>query len=293
MAALMTSESADIDRIAKLVDATRAMGIEVLPPDINESWENFTIVKPEKGDVSDKIRFGLSAIKNVGDNLIGAVIHERKTDGLYKSVDEFIERVNHKDLNKKSLESLIKAGVLDSLEERNTLLGNVENILKIAKESQKNKTNGQTSLFAGQEDKGLNLHLKKLPPAKMEEMLRWEKELLGLYVSSHPLEKHRQALEKRTLPIDNIDTGFGYNGSAQKIGGIINSIKKVMTKKGEQMLFVELEDLTGKIEVIVFPRMLQKDQSIWQEDKILLISGKIDTRSDTAKMICEKAQELK
>jgi len=293
MAALMTSESANIDRIAKLVDATRDMGIEVLPPDINESWENFTIVKPEKENASpNKIRFGLTAIKNVGDHLIDAMIHERKTDGPYKNIEDFIERVNHKDLNKKSLESLIKAGVLDAFESRSTLLGNVENILKIAKENQKNKANGQTSLFAGQDVKDLNLKLKKYPDVDGQETLRWEKELLGLYVSSHPLEKYRKTLEKRTFPIDNIDTSFGFNGSTQKIGGIISSVKRVVTKKGDQMVFVELEDLTGKIEVIVFPKLLRRDPSIWVENKIILVEGKIDTRSDVAKMICEKVSEL-
>jgi DNA polymerase-3 subunit alpha len=236
------------------------------------------------------IKFGL---ENVGDHLIDAMIHERKTDGHYKNIEDFIERVNHKDLNKKSLESLIKAGVLDGFESRSTLLGNVENILKIAKENQKNKANGQTSLFAGQDVKDLNLKLRKYPDVDVQETLRWEKELLGLYVSSHPLEKYRKTLEKRTFPIDNIDNSFGFNGSTQKIGGIISSIKKVTTKRGDQMLFVELEDLTGKMEVIVFPKILRRDHNIWIEDKIILVEGKIDTRSDVAKMICEKVSELR
>jgi len=288
MAALMTAESSNLERIAKLIESIRKMGLKVLPPDINESWENFTIVKPEEG-APRKIRFGLSAIKNVGHNLISAVIEERKNDGLYKDISDFIERINHKDLNKKSLESLIKAGVLDSLEERNTLLGNLESILKIAKETQKNKANGQTSLFSGQESKSLNLHLKKFPKAETEEMLMWEKELLGLYVSSHPLEKYIKKLEKKVIQIDNIEEG----ADKIQIGGVVINVKKVITKKGEPMLFVKVEDLSGQIEVIVFPKTLRLNSLIWQENKILLISGRVDSRGDAPKLICEKAKEVK
>ena len=287
MAALMTSEGSNIERIAKLVEATRRMGIQVLPPDINESWENFTIVKPKSGPPK-KIRFGLSAIKNVGHNLISAIISERKKDGIFKSIEDFIERVNHKDLNKKSLESLIKAGVLDSLGERATLLGNLENLLKFAHETQHNKANGQTSLFAGQETKSLKLHLKKFANASMERILQWEKDLLGLYVSAHPLEKYRHILEKKTTRIDNIDQG----AANVKIGGIIDKIKKIVTRKGDPMLFVELEDLSAKIEIIVFPKTLKKNPALWQEGKIIIASGRIDARSDRPKLICEKAEEI-
>jgi len=288
MAALMTAEGSNIERIARLVESARKAGISVLPPDINESWENFTIVKSRKGE-PDTIRFGLSAIKNVGNNLIKAIIQERKTDGSFSSFSDFIERVNHKDLNKKSLESLIKAGVLDLLEERNTLLGNLENILKTARETQKNKANGQTSLFAGQEDKGLVLHLKKFPKAKPEEMLSWEKDLLGLYISSHPFEKYASRLEKKIISIDNIQEG----ATQAQIGGVVSKIKKILTKKGEPMLFVEVEDLTDKIEVIVFPKTLKKSPSAWQENKILIVAGRVDSRGDRLKMICEKVKDLK
>ena len=288
MAALMTAESSNLERIAKLIESTRKMGLKVLPPDINESWENFTIVKPEQG-TPKKIRFGLSAIKNVGHNLISAIIEERKNDGLFKDTSDFIERINHKDLNKKSLESLIKAGVLDSLEERNTLLGNLESVLRIAKEMQKNKANGQTSLFAGQESKSLNLCLKKFPEAKTEEMLIWEKELLGLYVSSHPLEKYAKKLEKKVIRIDNIEEGT----DKIQVGGVVINVKKIVTKKGEPMLFVKVEDLGGQIEVVVFPKTLKLNPLLWQENKVLLISGRVDIRGDMPKLICEKAREVR
>jgi DNA polymerase-3 subunit alpha len=161
--------------------------------------------------------------------------------------------------------------------------------LKIAKETQKNKANGQTSLFAGQESKSLNLHLKKFPKAELEEMLTWEKELLGLYVSSHPLEKYAKKLEKKVIQIDNIEEG----ADKVRVGGVIVKIKKVVTKKGEPMLFVKVEDLSGRIEVIVFPKTLKLNPSLWQENKVLLVSGKVDARTDTHKLICEKAREVR
>jgi len=293
MAALMTAESSNIDRIAKLVDATRDMNLEVLPPDINESWENFTIVKPKEGVLPSKIRFGLSAIKNVGKNLIIAMIHERKKDGPYESINNFIERVNHKDLNKKSLESLTKAGVLDGLEERNTILGNLESLLRAAKESQKNEANGQSSLFAGQDIQTFNIKLKKFPKADEEEMLRWEKDLLGLYVSSHPLDPYREKLEKRTTPIDNIDESWAYNNELVKLGGIISFVKKIVTKKGDPMLFVQLEDLTGKIELVVFPKVFAGDPDIWEDGNIIIVSGRVDVRGDSPKLICQRPKILR
>ena len=293
MAALMTAESSNLDRIAKLIDATRDMSLEVLPPDINESWKNFTIVKPRKGTNPSKIRFGLSAIKNVGKNLIAAMIEERKVDGPYKDINDFIERVSHKDLNKKSLESLTKAGVLDDLEERNTILGNLENLLRAAKESQKNQANGQTSLFAGQDIQTFTIKLKKFPKADEQEMLSWEKELLGLYVSSHPLDSYRDALEKKTTPIDNIDESLAYNNELIKLGGIINFVKKIVTKKGDPMLFAQLEDLTGKIELVIFPRIYAGDPDIWQEGNIVIVPGRVDGRGDELKIICQRAKILK
>ncbi|HLD70588.1 MAG TPA: DNA polymerase III subunit alpha, partial [Negativicutes bacterium] len=184
MASVLTSEKADVERIALLIEECKKMDIEVLPPNINESLKNFTVVPGQQ-----KIRFGLLAIKNVGENIIDTVALEVKTNGKFTSVSDFIHRVASKDLNKKSMEALIKAGAFDEFAERNQMLQNLEKLLEIARENQKNKSTGQIGLFAGAPAimKTTEIKMDAAVPAKMLEKLTWEKELLGLYVSSHPL----------------------------------------------------------------------------------------------------------
>jgi len=248
MAALLTSERNDIDRISVLIGECRKTGLEVLPPDINESFTYFSVV-PKK----NQIRFGLSAIKNVGSGIVEAIVEERKTKGNFTSIDDFISRINTKDLNKKSLESLIKAGTFDKLAERNQLLFNIEKLLESSREIQKIKTNGQQGLFDGMEFNN-KIRLASAEPATEKEKLAWEKELLGLFISSHPLKNFQKILEKKAVAISKIRD---YNPKKIiKIGGIISSIKKIITRNGKPMLFLNLEDLSDRIEVIVFPRII-------------------------------------
>ena len=283
MASLLTSEKNDVERIGFLISECKKMGIEVLPPDINESLENFT-VSGEK-----KIRFGLSAIKNVGWNVVQDIVQERKSRGPYQSIGDFLTRISPKVLNKKSMESLIKAGVFDKLGERNQLLFNLEKLLEYAKEHQKNKSNGQKGLFEGIKFNN-NLSLPPADPVSKTEKLNWEKELLGLFVSAHPLEDFKKIFEKKVIPIAKI-TPAAINKRV-KVGGIISGIKKVITKSGLPMIFVKLEDLTNKIEVIAFPKIVERKPTIFQENKIVLISGKVDNRDGTPKIICEEAEEI-
>jgi len=284
MAALLTSEKADTERIGFLITETRKMGIEVLPPDINESFRNFSVIPKTK-----KMRFGLFAIKNVGENVVNSIISERKAKGPYKSIDDFISRMEPKALNKKSLESLIKAGVFDKFAERNQLLSNLEKLLERCRENQKITISGQKTLFDETKLKS-NLNLPSAEPATKSERLNWEKELLGLYVTSHPLEDFQKILEKKAMKISEL-TPFLDNRRI-RIGGIISKIKKILTKNGKPMLFMNLEDLTDKIEVIVFPRMIERSPSLFQENKIVLISGRIDVRGGVQKLICEKVEEI-
>ena len=202
MASVLTSEKADVERIALLIEECKKMDIEVLPPNINESLKNFTVVPGQQ-----KIRFGLLAIKNVGENIIDTVALEVKTNGKFTSVSDFIHRVASKDLNKKSMEALIKAGAFDEFAERNQMLQNLEKLLEIARENQKNKSTGQIGLFAGAPAimKTTEIKMDAAVPAKMLEKLTWEKELLGLYVSSHPLNSFRKLFETRTTAIAKID----------------------------------------------------------------------------------------
>jgi len=284
MASLLTSEKADVERIGFLISECKKMGIEVLPPDINESLENFTVV-PKQG----KIRFGLTAVKNVGYNVVSAIVKERKEKGPYLSVADFVSRVNSKDLNKKSLESLIKAGVFDKLAERNQLLFNLERLLESARENQRTKANGQRGLFDGI-SQNTSFRFNPVKESSRAEKLAWEKELLGLFVTSHPLEDFKKVLENKTQSILKIKTVLVNH--PVRIGGLISSIKRIITKTGRPMLFMKLEDLDDKIEVVVFPGIIEKNPAAFQENKIVLVSGRVDNRDGVPKLICEEIEEI-
>jgi len=284
MAALLTSEKADVERIGFLIEEIKRMGIEVLPPDMNESWRNFTVI-PGK----NQIRFGLLAIKNVGENIVEAIVKEREERGSFQSIEDFISRINFQVLNKKSLESLIKAGVFDKLAERNQLLMSLETLLEFNRENHSKKIAGQKGLFDGIK---LNnkIQLPKAKPATESEKIFWEKELLGLFVSSNPLEDFRKILEKKALPISKISSILP--NQICKIGGIISKIKKIVTRNGSPMLFMKVEDLTDKIEVVVFPSVISKNPSAFQENKIVLVSGRVDVKDGIPKLIAENIEEI-
>ncbi|OGZ27841.1 MAG: DNA polymerase III subunit alpha [Candidatus Nealsonbacteria bacterium RIFOXYB1_FULL_40_15] len=282
MASVLTSEKGDIERVAFLIDECRQMGIEVLAPSINESLRNFTVVEEGK-----KIRFGLIAIKNVGENIVDVIVEERK-NGKFSSIADFLQRVQSKDLNKKSMEALIKSGAFDEFEERNKLLQNLERLLEWSKESQKNKAMGQKGLF---ESSGfaVSVSLEEAPALSNLERLRWEKELLGLYVSSHPLEDFKEAM-KGTTALKELKNCF--MKQRVKVGGVISSVKKIITKTGKPMLFVKLEDVSEKAEVVVFPSTLEKYPQAFEENKIVFISGTVDHRDNSPKVIADSAEEI-
>jgi len=286
MASVLTSEKADIERIALLIEECKKMNIEVLPPNINESLKNFTVV-PEQ----NKIRFGLLAIKNVGTNIIDAVVKERKDNGPFKSIGDFINRIQSKDLNKKSMEALIKTGAFDVFAERNQLLQNLEKLLEIARENQKNKLNGQIGLFANTSISNHNeVKMEPAISAKLLEKLTWEKELLGLYVSSHPLNGFKKIFEAKTTAISKIDRSMV--NKKVVLGGLINNVKKIITKNGKPMLFIKFEDLTAKTEVVVFPNLLDRNPAALQENKIVFIAGRVDDRNGEIKIIADDVQEI-
>ncbi len=289
MSAVLTSEKVDIERIAVLIEECKKMGIEVLQPDINESFMNFSVV-PQK----NQIRFGLLAIKNVGINAVEAILAERKSAGPYKSIQDFVSRIASsnasRNLNKKSMESLIKAGVFDRLEERNKLLGNMEKLLEHSRETQKNKGNGQKGLFDGLGGFTATLTLAQSEPASSHDKLTWEKELLGLYVSGHPLKAFRNVLKSRCLPIADIPQLAV--GKLVRVGGVVSSIKKIITKTGKPMLFLKLEDETQHIEIVVFPSAIERNPAVFQENKVVFVSGRVDARDGVPKIICNEIEEI-
>lgn len=290
MAALLTADRENIDRIAIEVDECRQMGIEVLPPDVNMSFVDFGVVK-ENG--KDEIRFGLAAIKNVGRNIVEIIVEERKANGKFSGIEDFVLRVESRDLNKKSVESLIKAGALDSLGERNELLVNTERILVFAKERQKAKSNGQFSLFESSDsaDDSINkLQLVATEPIDKTEKMAWEKELLGLYVSDHPLKEYSVFLRNTSKVISEI-TNDDVN-QIITVGGIITKIQKIITRAGKSMIFANLEDLTGKIEILVFPRLLESNSEIWEEGNIVFIKGKVSDKDGLFKLLGESVRRI-
>ena len=286
MASVLTSERADVERISFLIDECKKMAVEVLAPNINESLKNFTVVAGK-----NQIRFGLLAIKNVGVNIIDAVVEERKVAGPFKSIGDFIYRVKSKDLNKKSMEALIKAGAFDQFAERNQLLENLEKMLEIARENNKKQNTNQMGLFANSTVKvGNDIKLEPATPATEFTKLGWEKELLGLYVSSHPLNGFKKLFAARTTPIAKIDATFV--DKKVIVGGLVSSIKKIITKKGQPMLFIKLEDLSGKAEVVIFPNLLERNPGALQENKIVFVAGRVDDRNGEIKIVADDVQEI-
>lgn len=300
MAALLTSDHGNLDRIAIEIGECRAMGLEVLPPDINESFSTFTVVydSPEvmRDKASSTIRFGLTAVKNIGENVVKEIIRERKACGNFLNMEDFFFRVKIKDLNKKSLEALIKSGALERYGERNKFLYNVEKMLTFLRASQGEQNSKQSSLFGGLANTQvlLKLLLEETEPATDKQKLAWEKEFLGLYLSSHPLESIQQYLTGEALvPIDEV---FKYQSKYRnmlfKVIGVFSGMKKIITKKGESMLFARLEDTSGSVETIIFPSVLKAHQEVFQEDTIVMMLCKMSDKDGEAKLICNEVRAV-
>jgi DNA polymerase-3 subunit alpha len=293
MASLLTSDLDDIERIALEVNECRNMGIEVLPPDINESYTRFTVVAESLKESKPRIRFGLSAVKNVGMNLTKAIIHERKQNGHFQSLVDFLSRIKDKDLNKKSLESLIKCGALDQFGDRYEMLMNMEKLLGFVRAVTEEAQTNQNSLFALTETKIRHtLTLDKFTQTSKKEKLAWEKELLGLYISEHPFSEFQTELDGYILSTVNLKKGLGAGLGNIRIGGVINSIKKIITQKGEMMLFVKIEDTYDTVEIIVFPSVYNATKDDWVEDNIVIVSGTVSTKDGDYKVICNEVKTL-
>lgn len=288
MSAVLTADSGDVERIGEIIAECKRMNIPVLPPNINESYQGFSVVRSE--GVEDKIRFGLTTIKNFGEGIANTIIKERKANGRFTSLADFIERIKDKNLNKKSLEALIKSGALDEFGERGNMLSNIELLLSFHKEKM-NEGKNQDSLFGAI---GGNVSSISLPPseeATMKEKLAWEKELLGLYISGHPLEAYREKIEKRDINIAKIKAK-PIEGKEVMIAGLIEEIRDVMTKKGERMFFIKVADLSDSIEVVIFPKTLETVKDVITPDACIAFVGKVSKRNDEVSIILDKAKLL-
>ena len=276
MAALMTADSDDTDRLAIEIAECRSMGIQVLGPDVNESFKDFAIVPHEK-----KIRFGLLAVKAVGGGAVDAVLNARKAGGKFTSILDFTKRVNARQFNKKAWDSLIMTGAFDQFGTRSDLLFNLERIQEYGSKSQKEALSGQTDLFgfAGAEDMRVESSIELINAPKQhtdKERLTWERELLGLYVSAHPLDRYVKYFEEQTQPLSQIQPNT--DGQKATIGGIVIDVRTIITKSGTKMAFVKMEDKTSEGEVIIFPNLYSEINEKLKIDTVLKIEGKISAR---------------
>lgn len=297
MAALMTSDYDDIDRLAIEISECSAMGIEVLPPDVQESFVEFAVIRGK--DNKDQIRFGMSAIKNVGRGAVEEILKAREIDGKFASLEDFLTKTSPRIVNRKALDSLIKAGAFDAFGERTVLLNNIDSMLAYANRIQKDLASGQTDLFgAGQLDHDLKPKLALDQGGQTytsREQLLWERELLGIYLSRHPLTEYELFLSEQCVPIREL--GKDMDGKTAKLGGSIVDVREVTTKNGQKMAFVKIADLAGEIELILFPNSYQQTVGIWQRDSVVLVTGKLSTKDrngneDEMKLIVDDAREV-
>lgn len=272
MAALMTSDEDDIDRLAIEITECNKMGLKVLPPDVNESYVEFGVVPNES-----QIRFGMAAVKGVGTNAVEEVLRARE-EAEFKSVEDFAKRVSTSKFNKRAWESLIKAGAFDKFGDRSDLLYNLDTITAYASKVQKDALSGQADLFgglAGAASIAPTVKLESAPTKHPEkERLTWERELLGLYLSSHPLDRYDAYFEEQTLPLAYITPEI--DNKTVTVGGIITTARAITTKSGSKMAFVGLEDKSGEGEIIVFPNLYEKIGPSLVQDQVVKVMGKIN-----------------
>jgi DNA polymerase-3 subunit alpha len=289
MAALLTADEGDTESISTFVAECERMKIPVLPPDINESGSDFTVA----GDGS-VIRFGLTTIKNFGEGISQSIIEERKKSGPFTSLSDFLCRLTEKSLNRKSLESLIKCGALDNFENtggRANLLANIELLLSFHRDA--TAAHPQDSLFGAM---GISLAPKLVlpithPETSPTEKLMWEKELLGIYISGHPLDAHEALLAKSQMTLSTINAD-PKGGMPIIMPVLISEVKLVVTKKGDRMAFVKFEDRTDTIEAVLFPKVLKEFASMVAPGTCILIKGAVSTRNGETSLTIEKMKTL-
>ncbi len=280
MAAVLTADAGDVEKIAEIVAECTHMGITVLPPSVNESKGDFTVVD------NTTIRFGLYSIKNFGTGVADSIMNTQP----FTDIADFIARVPDKNLNKKSLEALIMSGALDAFGERGVLLANIETLLNCHREYTKAPSD-QGSLFGAASAPQLaGIILEPADPAPLDQKLAWEKDLLGLYISGHPLDKHKDKLSNVKQSIKHAKEHL--RGVDTVIAGFIESSQSILTKKGEKMAFLKLADLSDSIEVVVFPRVLKESESILMTGNCAMLKGKISERNGEPSFVVERAKAL-
>jgi len=299
MAALLSVERGNTDKVGVLVADCQRMGIQVLPPDVNRSEADFTIetVGPD-ARAERAIRFSLAAIKNVGEGPVEVIVKARGGRP-FRDLDDFCRRVDLRQVNRRALECLIKAGALDSFGRRSQLLAVLDRMMAVSQTAHQARDVGQMTLFdlgdafaAGEGGAGL-APLPDVPDIPHRDQLAWERELMGAYLSEHPLHRLAGALEQAAADAlvlcGQIDASM--SGQAVILAGMVTSARVITTRKGDLMAFVQLEDLQGSVEVVVFPRVYEETAALWVEDTLVLVRGKVEMRNDRVQVIAESATE--
>ncbi|MGB0757217.1 MAG: DNA polymerase III subunit alpha [Patescibacteria group bacterium] len=290
MAALLTADQGNLERVAIEIQECREMGIEVLPPDVNESFSDFAVIANSIQTDTPRIRFGFKAIKNVGSGIIKAIRDEIKENGPFTSIADFLFRVQDKDMNKKSLESLIKSGTLNSLCEQKQLLENLDMMLNYNRIAKQESSSGQTNLFGMMDDTLPPLTLTPTEELDTETQLLWEKEYLGLYITDHPMNAYAPYLKDISIvPCAELSE---HVDAVVRIAGVVTKLQRILTRKGDSMLFASLEDHTGLTEALIFPKLLAKTQHIWIEGTTIFIQGKVSDKDGEIKLLAESVQPI-
>ncbi len=285
MAALLTSVMGNTDKVAAYIEECRRMGIEIMPPDVNESEDNFTVV-------GSKIRFGLAAVKNAGHGAVEAIIDARQKLGHFSGLRDFCDKVDLRQVNKRVLESLIKCGAFDSLRAyRSQLLAVLDKTVEESQQANKDRQSGQVSFFELLGDAvGFTPAVDELPV--MDEFpestrLNFEKEMLGLFISGHPLQYFRKELKIFASHTTSVLSELE-DGTVVRLGGLVTGCKQIATRNGDLMAFYTLEDLEGSVETVVFPKVYAKYGKDIQNDSILLVTGKLSAKDEEVKILAEE-----
>lgn len=291
MTSVLIAESGDSDKVSSVIRDCEKMGVKVKPPDINESFKNFAMVGLTDED-NIHIRFGMQGIKNMGEHIADVIYKERKENGKFKNLEDLLSRVQDRDLNKKSLDALIKCGALDSFGyDRGLLLFNLENLIYFSKDLQEKAITKQDSLFSGTDiDFDKKVRLDVADDATEHEKMRWEKELLGVYVTAHPFAEFENMMQGTFIPLSEFDKQE--SNSWVIVGGIIESMKKKITKKGKLMLFATIQDTTDSLDLLVFPKTYEKTKDVWEQGRIVCVVGKTSEEEGDDKLFVEKVYHL-
>lgn len=305
MTAVLTAEAGDLEGVAVSIKECRRMGITILPPSINESFGTFTVI-PEYNieNGKDAIRFGLFSIKNLGEGIAQSIIENRTESGPFTSIENFLERIQDRNLNRKSLEALIRAGAMDDLGDRIELLDGLDKYLEYNKANAK-MDSSQTSLFdlfatAMEAVAPIDTVSNIVPTQKstqrestLQQRLVWEKELLGFYISGHPLDKYRSVFEKRDIDVLKV-LAEGVPEKMYILGGIVEKVKEIPTKKDplKKIMFFTLKDLSGEIECVVFPKQIDIARNVIIEESCIVFKGKFSVHEDKKSLVFESAQKL-